>query len=249
LPPLFWSRADRCRCVHIDRRSQYLSVGTEASLVSSAEFPISSSVEDEESHIGVIEEEDILEEERDEEPTATTPRPRNQRGESFVDGLNWDENVPDPDTVETPATFEAWRRVFPASRTRKPRSPVSSSRGSDVARSSVSGPATTGGADENTPLIRKSVSFSHLQRPERMDSTSTMTQSRFAGQISPPSKPLLRRGSTASVKSGTINYGGKSTFGQSVGLCTWYFVNNYLTFSFPIALQFYCNFARHRHAF
>jgi vesicular inhibitory amino acid transporter len=73
---------------------------------------------------------------------------------------------------------------------------------------------------ERTPLLRKTISFTDVPHPRR---TSTAVNDTpmvpHAGPSSLPGPPTLRRrSSAASARSMKYNYGGQSTFGQTVRL-------------------------------
>lgn len=127
----------------------------------------------------------------------------------FLDQLDWDE--------------ESYFRPQEESVLRIPRF-GGELRPSPVREHGVS-PATEP-THEATPLLRKAVSFSATSHPRRASSpfpnlkfpTSVLHQ-----QASLTRPNLPRRASTSSSQSGKHNFGGKSTFGQTV--CVLYLVS------------------------
>lgn len=75
-------------------------------------------------------------------------------------------------------------------------------------------PERTEERTERTPLLRKTISFTNTPHPRR---TSTAANDSLAVPLAGPSGPhARRRSSAASARSMKYNYGGQSTFGQTV---------------------------------
>jgi hypothetical protein len=119
--------------------------------------------------------------EEDEDEDLLTPRPR----QPDDDDLLWDDIDPaDGRTRTTSFRHEGPGELLPATGTPQP--------------------ILLPPAQETTPLLRKTISFSHDAHPDHEHLAA------------PP--PKVRRVSSSSVKSVKYEYTGKSTFGQTVGV-------------------------------
>ncbi|KAJ7677023.1 transmembrane amino acid transporter protein-domain-containing protein [Mycena polygramma] len=170
------------------RRSQYLVAGSTVASVSdnSGFFP------DEEARVGFSdEEEQNLEEETTESEATVTPN-----SDLTIDPFDWDV-TPTPEISESPSirptpTLPLGRTVPPGPALRTSEQPVQS---------------------ERTPLLRKTISFTNTPHPQR----TAVSTSILSGPSGFPTRPGLRsRSSGASVRSIKSNYGGQSTFGQTL---------------------------------
>jgi hypothetical protein len=97
-------------------------------------------------------------------------------------------------------------------------------------------------AHEKTPLLRKTVSFSNAVGQSRDAATANNTVFRHTSLSPRPlfhPPPIRRRSSSGSARTLQYNYGGKSTFGQTVILFLLLFSPRTRTYSInAIALQF-----------
>ncbi|KAJ6615354.1 transmembrane amino acid transporter protein-domain-containing protein [Mycena sp. CBHHK59/15] len=135
--------------------------------------------------------------EGDEEANAHDSSPDSE-SEGFIGQFDWDDTPTEP--TETPTTP---RPTLPFSR--KVPTP--------------SGIRPTERPTEHTPLLRKTISFTDTPHPRRTSTAANDTLTvPLAGPSSIPGHPaaLRRRSSAASARSMKYNYGGQSTFGQTL---------------------------------
>ncbi|KAJ7500945.1 transmembrane amino acid transporter protein-domain-containing protein [Mycena galericulata] len=129
-----------------------------------------------------------IEEEVDEQPVSS------QESHGFIGQFDWDD-VPSEEDPATPrATLPFSRRVAPPASIRPTERPTERPE-----------------RNERTPLLRKTISFTDVPHPRR---TSTAANDTLTVPLPAPS--LRRRSSAASARSMKHNYGGQSTFGQTL---------------------------------
>lgn len=179
-----------------DRRAQYFVAG-------STVVPDPSSVlEDEEALESPIDDDD--EESENSGSGVATPRAHGD----FVSEFQWDDLESDDGLTPQAERPELLTPVFPPRRTYGVQTP-SNSPAVPIPR-------------ENTPLLHKAVSFSTPPRPNRISDFGAIPavgSSVSSGQtlVGGERPPIRRRSSANSNKGVKFNYGGKSTFGQTVG--------------------------------
>ncbi|KAJ7619383.1 transmembrane amino acid transporter protein-domain-containing protein [Roridomyces roridus] len=127
-------------------------------------------------------------EEEEEEQAAHPARPSSDVG--FIGEFDWDETPVEEEPTTPRANLPFSRKAFPSPRTQ------SSER------------------TERTPLLRKSISFTKLPHPRRPSTAANNDSLAIPGHTI--SSATLRRPSAASTRSMKYNYGGQSTFGQTL---------------------------------
>ncbi|KAJ7030117.1 transmembrane amino acid transporter protein-domain-containing protein [Mycena alexandri] len=178
------------------RRAQYLVAGSTVASASDDSDPFS----DEEAGLGFAEQD--IDEEAIEEEAANA----SSDAEGFIGEFDWDDTP--AERAESPATPRATlpfsRKILPSPGPR----PLNERNDSErTAR------------NERTPLLRKTISFTEVPHPRR---TSTAANDTLAVPLAGPSNnpgrsaALRRRSSAASARSMKHNYGGQSTFGQTL---------------------------------
>ncbi|KAJ7657800.1 transmembrane amino acid transporter protein-domain-containing protein [Mycena polygramma] len=174
------------------RRVQYLVAGSTVASVSDNSDPFT----DEEAGFG-FPEEDI--EEEDAEEVAEAEAEATPDSDGIIGQFDWDDLR--SETSESPTTP---RPILPFSR-KVPAPP------------GVRPPEQTE-RTERTPLLRKTISFTNTPHPRRTSTAANDTLAvPLAGPSGSPGRPgLRRRSSAASARSMRHNYGGQSTYGQTL---------------------------------
>lgn len=173
--------------INLDRRAQYFVAGATVAASESETFS-----DDDDIETGLNEDED--EEALSEQGDLQTPRTH----DDFIDEFQWDEEDESSERAQTsypelPQTNRERQKLLTA---KPPAGPVR----------------------EDTPLLRKTISFSTIPHPRRQSTPSGVIRPLYLSSSEQAPRPTLprRRSSTSSSKSGKYNYGGKSTFGQTV---------------------------------
>ncbi|KDQ63800.1 hypothetical protein JAAARDRAFT_29847 [Jaapia argillacea MUCL 33604] len=138
----------------------------------------------------------LSEEEEEEEPLDDTP------ADGMVSSLQWDE-----DEVATPRPRggdETPRPFFTV--------PVKPRKGTAL---QIAASPPTASAQETTPLLRKTISFSSIPRPRRESETQELSPRRSSHRSARPTT-LAHRTSSGTLRSVKYDFGGKSTFGQTL---------------------------------
>ncbi|KAF8078445.1 transmembrane amino acid transporter protein-domain-containing protein [Lyophyllum atratum] len=172
------------------RRAQYFVAGSQVTAASDTET--FSDDEEDDRHLGERDDEIELPNDGDAIPTSQ---------DDFADQLNWEA---EDDTSERPSTYLH---------------PLRTNWGRDRQTPGIR--RTEGRAQETTPLLRKAISFSAVPHPRRQSTSATTSgaaEVAFESAVHLAKRPTLprRRSSASSSKSGQYNYGGKSTFGQTL---------------------------------
>jgi vesicular inhibitory amino acid transporter len=196
------------------RRAQYLVAGsTVAATNDDSVFD-----DDDEEALHGLQDEDI-EEEEEEGEIAGIDVPSRAREDSFT-GLPWDE---DYDSIQSSPAAPSVLRPF--GRRPQPNRSQTITQGSyGIARTPTSylevptGPSSiVRRPSEDTPLLKKTVSFSTLAQPQRPTDVSSPTKGAEPIAEGSVSGPLRRRLSSASAMSGAKHHrGGQSTYGQTL---------------------------------
>ncbi|KAJ7743332.1 transmembrane amino acid transporter protein-domain-containing protein [Mycena metata] len=175
------------------RRAQYLVAGSTVASVSDDSDPFS----DEEAVLGFAEQDNIEEVIEEEAANASSD------AEGFIGEFDWDdmpsERAESPTTPR--ATLPFSRKVLPSP------GPRPFNERNDSERTA---------RNERTPLLRKTISFTDVPHPRRTSTAANDTLAvPLAGSSNGPAA-LRRRSSAASARSMKYNYGGQSTFGQTL---------------------------------
>ncbi|KAF8140795.1 transmembrane amino acid transporter protein-domain-containing protein [Mycena galopus ATCC 62051] len=169
------------------RRAQFLVAGSTVASLSDTSDPFS----DEEAGLGFVDQ-DI--EEEDIEEIDASP----QESDGFIGEFDWDDIIPS-ETPTTPRATLPFSRKIPGPPGLPP-----------PERTEEQNDART----ERTPLLRKTISFTNTPHPRRT-STAAPNDTLAVPLASPSGRPR-RRSSVASIRSMKHNYGGQSTFGQTL---------------------------------
>ncbi|KAF8898555.1 transmembrane amino acid transporter protein-domain-containing protein [Infundibulicybe gibba] len=173
------------------RRSQYLVADyTVASASDTSDF------DDNDEEAGIFSRDDSDDDFEDDQPT---PRPRD---ESFVGQLDWDEDLEPTERPQPRGTVLHFPRRTPA------------------LSSAPSGLSQERRADEHTPLLPKINIFPTTPNPHQGSTSRPVQHDQYqtpgqTGNLTVPAT-IQRRSSATSMKSIKYNYGGKSTFGQTL---------------------------------
>lgn len=178
-----------------DRRAQYLVAGS--ALCAASDTSETLGDDDEESNISPIQEDDV----DDVEDNDRTPS-----RDDFIGEFNWDGLEPEISTIRPAADVAELPLSVPP-----PVRPIIS-----PASSLGTSPVIPPGDNENTPLLRKALSFSNAPHPRRVSAHAPEAQVPAISLSGQTPAPLLRRRSSASGKSIRYQYRGQSTFGQTV---------------------------------
>lgn len=128
-----------------------------------------------------------------------TPVPQ----DGMIDQFDWDDMLPESSAQVDNIVSQTQRDLRPI----RPQLPSSRPSG------------------ENTPLLRKAVSFSDVAHPRRLpsldkkdagDEITLVPEQNYHSIGLSTQAPLIRRNSSSSTKISRHNYGGKSTYGQTV---------------------------------